>query len=241
VKVSIRVALYENRGGDVHPLSWAFERGAQLRFDGLELRLQAGPWSSDLAGSWSQQSTDQVKALCQKHEMAIYSLSSDWAWAYASFFPQLTRWDRGVELIADDAKLARELGVHTMLIHFATGKGSGEDCEALRRDVAAAGEDTGIRLGYGTNIWERLGFGGLDSLCRMVDEVGSAQFGVYLHNACPRAGLPLEQEIAVAGPRLVRAMHSSSLVEGRVQIDWEKAFDAIKTHFADGVYTFEVE
>jgi len=36
-------------------------------------------------------------------------------------------------------------------------------------------------------------------------------------------------------------MHSSSLVAGRVQIDWEKAFDAIKTHFADGVYTFEVE
>jgi len=84
-------------------------------------------------------------------------------------------------------------------------------------------------------------FGQRRSTSFLVRGPEGAQFGVYLHNACPRAGLPLEQEIAVAGPRLVRAMHSSSLVAGRVQIDWEKAFDAIKTHFADGVYTFEVE
>jgi len=39
-----------------------------------------------------------------------------------------------------DAKLARKLGAHTILMHFATSKGSWEDCRALLKDVAAVGE-----------------------------------------------------------------------------------------------------
>ena len=35
-------------------------------------------------------------------------------------------------------------------------------------------------------------------------------------------------------------MHSSSLVPGRVQIDWQKAFAAMRKHFAGGAYTFEI-
>jgi hypothetical protein len=44
----------------------------------------------------------------------------------------------------------------------------------------------------------------------------------------------------MAGERLVRAMHSSSLLSGQVEIDFEKAFAAMKDRFADGAYTFEI-
>ena len=240
MKVSIRASLRQVRGSDVHPLKWAFDEGSKLGFDGLELCMEAGAWRFDLAGSWTQESVEEIKALCEQYSMSICSLSSDWAWTYASFFPELRGWNRGVELIADDAKVAKALGAHTILVHFATSKGSWEDCKSLLKDVAAAGEETGVMLGYEANIWERLGFGGLGSLCRMTDEVGSPYFGVYLHNAYPRAGLPLHEEVEKSGKRLVKAMHSSSLVSGRVEIDFEKAFAAMKTYFPDGVYTFEV-
>ena len=240
MKVSIRASMKPVRGSDVHPLKWAFEEGSKLGFDGLELCMQAGSWSFDLAGTWSKESVESVKSLCEQYKMEIYSLSSDWAWTYASFFPQFKGWGRGVELIADDAKLAKALGAHTILMHFATSKGSWEDCKALLKDVAVAGEETGIALGYEANIWERLGFGGLDSLCHMTDEVGSSYFGVYLHNAYPCGGLPLHEEVEMSGKRLVKAMHSSSLLSGRVEIDFEKAFAVMKTYFSEGIYTFEV-
>ena len=44
----------------------------------------------------------------------------------------------------------------------------------------------------------------------------------------------------MAGDRLAQAMHSSSLVSGRVELDYEKAFAAMKQSFANGAYTFEV-
>jgi hypothetical protein len=179
-------------------------------------------------------------ALCAEHDLPILSLSSDWAWAYAVFFPELKDWSRGVEFLAEDARLARDLGAHTLLVHFATSKGSWQDCKALIADVAAAGEQYGIRFGYEANIWELIELGGFEGLLRMTDEVGSPYFGVYLHNAYPRSGLPLETEIERAGSRLVPVMHSSSLTSGQVEIDYPKAFAAMKTHFGEGVYTFEV-
>ncbi|MCJ7751289.1 MAG: sugar phosphate isomerase/epimerase [Armatimonadetes bacterium] len=240
LKTSNRAAMKLEAKGDAHPLAWAFERGKKLGFDGLELCLEADAWAFKTPGAWPQEWKDGIKALCKQHGMSIFSLSSDWAWAYASFCPELKQWGRGVELLAEDARLAKELGAHTILMHFGTAKGSWEDCRALIKEAAAAGKESGIAFGYEANIWVRLGFGDLDSLCRMTDEVASPHFGVYLHNAYPRAGLPLQDEIEQSGKRLVKAMHSSSLTSGRVQIDFEKAFAAMKQHFADGSYTFEV-
>jgi sugar phosphate isomerase/epimerase len=182
-----------------------------------------------------------IKDLSAQYRMPIYSLSADWAWAYSVFNPAYKDWGRGVEFLAEDAGLARELEAHTILVHFATSQGSWEDCRALLRDVAAAGRENGVRFGYEANIWAgTTGFGGMDTLLRMVDEVGSPHFGVYLHNAWPRGGAPLEQEIEQCGDRLVQAMHSSSLVSGGVEIDWPKTFDAMRKHFPEGAYTFEV-
>ena len=238
--VSIRIAMDTGRDG-VTPPTAALEAVAKMGFDGIELCLEASAWRFALAASYGDETIADLVSCTQRLGLKIFSLSSDWTWAYASFFPPLSRWGRGIELIADDARLAQKLGADTMLIHFATSKGSWEDCKALCKEVAAIGEETGVRLGYEANIWERLGFGGLDSLNRMADEVGSKGFGVYLHNSYPRAGLPLEQELALAGPRLVRCMHSSPLVDGRVQIDWAKAWPAIQSYLPDCVYTFEVD
>jgi L-ribulose-5-phosphate 3-epimerase UlaE len=238
MKTSIRASLRPVRGSDVHPLRWAFEEGSELGFDGLELCMRAD--RNSFATFWTAELKEATKALCAEYDMSILSLSSDWAWAYAVFFPDFKDWARGVAYIAEDAKLAKELGASSILMHFATSKGSWDDCKALLKDVAAAGEESGIVFGYEANIWERTELGGFEGLLRMTDEVGSPYFGVYLHNAYPRAGLPLQKEVEKAGERLVQAMHSTSLTSGRVEIDFEKAFAAMKRYFADGAYTFEI-
>jgi len=239
VKITIRAAARRERGSDEHPLKRVLKRASQAGFDGIELCMEAGAWSFDLAGSWTNEMIEGARALCTETGVPIPSLSSDWAWAYASFFREFKGWGRGVELIADDAKLAKAVGAHTMLIHLATSKGSWEDCKAVLKDAAAAGEEYEVGLGYEANIWERTNLGGFDGLLRMVDEIGSPYFGVYLHNGYPRAGLPLHEEIEKAAGRMVKAMHSSSLVAGRVQVDWQQSIPALKQHFADGVYVFE--
>jgi sugar phosphate isomerase/epimerase len=239
MKITKRASARQERGSTEHPLEQALAQAQELGFDGIELCLQVGAWSFDLAASWSEEMIEGTKALCQQYGVSIESLSSDWAWAYASFHPTFQGWGRGVELMGDDARLAQALGAHTILIHLATSKGSWEDCKAVLKDAAQAAGEYGVALGYEANIWERINLGGFDGLLRMVDEIGSPYFGVYLHNSYPRAGLPLHEEIERAGHRLVKAMHSSSLVSGQVEIDWEQAIPAMKQYFADGVYVFE--
>ena len=238
IKTSIRAAMRPVWGSDVHPLKWAFEEGAKLGFDGLELNIRDDFFS--FASFWTDERKEGVKAMIEEYGVSVLSLSSDWAWSYALFFPDFKDWGRGVECLAGDAKLAKELGAHAILMHFGTARGSWEDCKAALKDVAAAGEEQGVVFGYEANIWERTELGGFDGLIRMADEVANPYFGVYLHNAYPRAGLPLHEEIEKAGDRLVQAMHSSDLTSGRVEIDYEKAFAAMKKYFADGAYTFEV-
>jgi sugar phosphate isomerase/epimerase len=172
--------------------------------------------------------------------MPIFSLCSGWAWAYAVFYPNLRDWSSGIDWLAKDAKLAKDLGAHTILMHFGSSKGSWQDCRAALRDVAAVGQEHGIVFGYEANIWNLIDLDGFKGLLRMVDEVDSPHFGVYLHNAYPRDGLPLHEEILKAGPRLVQSMHSSSLTTGQVEIDFPRAFAAMKSHFVDGAYTFEI-
>jgi sugar phosphate isomerase/epimerase len=238
MKTSIRASMRWTWGSDVHPLKWAFEEGSRLGFDGLELCLGADQIS--FATRWSQDMKEGANALSKEHGVSVLSLSSDWAWAYALFFPDFKDWGKGAEFIAEDAKLAKDLGASSILMHFGTSKGSWDNCKAALKDVAAAGEENSVVFGYEANIWERTLLGGFDGLIRMVDEVGSPNFGVYLHNAYPRAGLPLHEEVEKAGERLVPAMHSSDLTSGRIEIDYQKAFAAMKKYFAGGAYTFEV-
>lgn len=245
IKTSIRASMRPQRGSDVHPLKWAFEQASAMGFDGLELCTHAGRWGQ--FSTWMTPELRQgIKDLAREYKMSVFSLSADWAWEYAIFFPDYKDWKKGVEFMAADAQLAQELGAHTILLHFGDAKGTWDEAKALLRDVAQAGEQYGVRFGFEANIWANTtGFGGMDSLIRMVDEIGSPYFGIYLHNAWPRGqgrggGFPLHEEIEMCGERLVQAMHSSSLVDGRVEIDWPKAFAAMKKYFPNGAYTFEV-
>jgi hypothetical protein len=239
IKISIRAALRHVRGSDEHPLRWAFERGAELGYDGLELCMRAdrNGFVTNMRPEWRT----GIAELSRTYGMPVYSLSGDWAWGYSVFNPSYEDWGKGVGFLAKDADLARELGAHTILVHFGDSRGSWETCRALLKDVAAAGEQYGVRFGFEANIWAATtGFGGMESLIDMVDQVGSSYFGIYLHNAWPRNGLPLEREIEMAGERLVQAMHSSSLVSSGIEIDWPKALAAMETSFGGGAYTFEV-
>jgi sugar phosphate isomerase/epimerase len=209
-----------------------------LGFDGFELIMQANRFT--FVSAWDETLRERTQTLIREYNMPIFTLCSGWAWAYATFFPNVRDWARGVEILAQDAKLAKDLGAHTILMHFGSSKGSWQDCRAALRDVAAAGQEHGIVFGYEANIWNLIELDGFEGLLRMVDEVGSPYLGVYLHNAYPRDGLPLHQEIERAGPRLVQAMHSSSLTSGQVEIDFAKAFSAMKAHFGEGAYTFEI-
>lgn len=239
MKISIRATMRPMWGSDVHPLKWAFEEGSRLGFDGLELCLRAD--RNSFSTQWSDELIEGTTALAAEHGLTIFSLCTDWAGTYSVFFPEYKDWGKGIEYIAEDAKLASKLGVGTTLMHFASSKGSWVECKALLKDVAAAGEENDVVFGYEANIWARNeALGGYDGLIRMVDEIASPCFGVYLHNSYPRAGLPLQEEIEKAGDRLVPAMHSSDLTSGRVDIDFEKAMPALKKYFADGAYTFEV-
>jgi sugar phosphate isomerase/epimerase len=239
MKISIRAGLQARRGSDLHPLKWAFEQGKELGFDGLELCMRAdrNGFVTMMRPEWRSGIAD----LAKEYGMPIFSLSGDWAWSYAVFNPTYKEWAQGVKFLAKDAELAKELGASTILVHFGTSTGPWEDGRALLKDVAAAGEQYGVRFGFEANIWaSTTGYGAMDSLTKMVDEVGSEYFGIYLHNAYPRGGLPLHEEIEKAGDRLVQAMHSSDLVDGRIQIDWPKTLKAMETYFPDGAYTFEV-
>ena len=239
IKTSIRATTQTPQEGDTHPLEWAFRRGAELGFDGLELCMRAD--RRGFVSAWTPELIQGAQDLCRQYGMSIYSLSADWAWSYAFFFPDYAGWGRGAEWLAEDARLAKKLGAHTILMHFGTAKGSWEDCRAALKEVAAAGEEQGVTFGFEANIWaNHAGFGGYDQLLRMVDEVGSLHFGVYLHNAYPGAGLPLDREIVQAGERLVQAMHSSSLADGRTEINFGEASAAMKRYFPNGAYTFEV-
>lgn len=242
MKTSIRASMRYKRDSDEHPLKHAFEEGSSMGFDGLEICMQGGNANPTLAGAWSPEVIQGTRDLCSKHDMSVFSLSSDWAWGFAGFFPTLKGWQgRGVELMDEDAKLASELGADAILIHFATSKGSWEDCRSLLEGIAAAGEKYKVKMAYEASIWGRLGLGEVETLVKMVDEVANPWFGIYLHNWYPRRGLPMEQEILESGSdRLVNPVHFGTVDPPAAEIDWDKASATIKEHLPGMIATFEI-
>ena len=130
--------------------------------------------------------------MSEEHGVQVPSVFSYCAWTHALFFPDFKDWDKGVEFIVEDAKLVKDLGAASILMHFGTTRGSWGNCKAALMDVAAACEENGVVFGYEANIWERTELSGVDGLIRMLNEVGTPCFGVYLDNAslelvCPCA------------------------------------------------------
>jgi hypothetical protein len=242
VKTSIRASLRHQRDSEDHPLKWAFDEASTMGFDGLEICMNAGGTRPTMAGVWPDEQIQGTKDLCKQHGMSIFSLSADWAWGFSGFFPTLRGWQgRGVELMEEDAKLANDLGAEAILIHFGTSTGSWEECRALLEPIAKAGEKHKVKMAYEASIWGRLGLGEMETLTKMVDEVGSEWFGVYLHNWYPRRGGTMEQEIVEAGSqRLVNPFHFGTVDPVSAEIDWPKASAAVKEHLPGMIATFEI-
>ncbi len=238
MKVGLRVGM---RADDpVNPLDGVLKDVKAMGYDGIELMLntqyslgQRGPWSSEeITPDMRAQFRDSAKA----HGVEIATLSSDWAWGYARFCPRLSMWDRGTEILKADVDLAGDLGAKVVLMHVGTSKGSWSEIKGIVRGVVESGAKRQVRVAFEAGIFARTGLGGLDSLVRLVDEIGSPWFGVYEHCYWPRGTVQPHDEIALAGRR-IKCLHSSAL---SVQVDYDKMIGALRGAGYDYYWVFEV-
>jgi sugar phosphate isomerase/epimerase len=240
VKVSIREGSFRATPSEL-PLEKSFAELARLGYDGVELstipdreargfRQRRGVWAEKLdAGNRAQ-----IKASAASVGMEIPTLSSDWAWGYAEFHPTLDGWDRGAEIILEDAKLAADLGARSILIHFGTSTGPWDQARGILKEMARAAEKTGTILGFEGSLFYGLGLGGQDQLVRMVDEVGSPALKIYVHPHGDTASQV--KAIDEVGERIC-ALHASAIDRG---VDYGQVFAALRRAKYDWYWCFEV-
>jgi sugar phosphate isomerase/epimerase len=240
MKVSVREGAFRANPVDL-PLDQSFANLARLGYQGVELstipdrearghRQRRGVWAEKLDSA----KRTEIKAAATKAGLEIPTLSSDWAWGYAEFHPTLNGWDRGAELIVEDAKLAADLGAKSILIHFAVSQGSWDQAKGILKGVAAEVEKTGVVLGFEGSLFHLLGLGGQDALVRMVDEVGSQALKIYVH---PHGDTTSQvRDIDEVGERIC-ALHASALDPA---VDYGQVFAALRRAKYDWFWCFEV-
>ena len=229
MKVSLRVGMRPD--DPVNPLDGVLRDVKAMGYAGIELMLNTqyslgarGPWCSE---DISAQQRDQFRESAHRHGVEIATVSSDWAWGYSRFCPRLSMWDRGVDILKADVNLAGDLGAKVILIHVGTSQGSWQAAKSIVERVVEVGGNRGVKVAFEAGIFARTGLGGLESLIRLVDELGSPWFGVYEHCYWPRGAVQPHEEIAQAGQR-IKCLHSSAL---SVQVDYQRMFAALKDLF----------
>jgi sugar phosphate isomerase/epimerase len=228
-----------------YPIEWVFRQARAMGYQGIEINLMPDrPRNGvrNLRGLWAEHLDEDaraaIRASAEAQGIEILSLATGWAWNYSQLHPTFDTWQRGVEILKGDCKLAADLGAKVILVHFGTSQGTWDQAKSILSEGAEAAEEAGIALGFESNIWEsRYGFGGLDALMEMVAQVDSEGFGVYLHNAFPRAGRPAEEEIQTIGDKLV-CIHSSPI--NTETTDYQAVFSALKQVGYDWYWVFEV-
>lgn len=242
LKVSLRVSFSRPVKKGEHPLEPALRLCSKLGFDGIELCLEPEIWATEGPVAWSP-SLDvneraKIRKVADSHGLEIASLSSDWAWGYSTYSPKLKYWQRGMEVLKEDIRLAEDLGAKAILVHFGTSQAqSWQQAKDMIQELAEEGEIRGVKVGFEGGIWARIGLGGLKELCQMVDEVGSKWFGVYEHCYWPRGTTRPHEEIELVKDRIV-CLHS-----GRIDAkntDYDLMLKALKKHY-DWYWVFEVE
>lgn len=240
MKVSIREGAFRATPSEL-PLDKSFAELARLGYSGVELstipdreargfRQRRGVWAEKLdAGKRAK-----IKASAAAVGLEISTLSSDWAWGYSEFHPTLDGWDRGAEIILEDAKLAADLGAKSILIHFGTSTGPWDQARGILKEVAKEAEKTGTILGFEGSLFYGLGLGGQDQLVRMVDEVGSSALKIYVHPHGDTASQV--KAIDEVGERIC-ALHASAIDRG---VDYGQVFAALKRAKYDWYWCFEV-
>ncbi|TAK22669.1 MAG: sugar phosphate isomerase/epimerase [Chloroflexota bacterium] len=241
MKLSVRESGFREPVAD-HPLiDWSLPRIKELGYDGVELCMTAtrvgrprtsgrGAWYAEYDAEGRARLVDKAASL----SLQIPTLSSDWAWGYADFNPDLSMWDRGVEILAEDAKFAHDVGARSILIHFGTSTGTWSQAQRLLTRAAEHAAKQNVVFGFEGSIWFRTGLGGQDTLCKMVDDIGSPNLQIYVH---PQRDTDQQvKDIREAGKRIC-ALHSSALSDG---IDYKRVFAALKEVGYDWYWCLEV-
>ncbi|MBO3803260.1 MAG: sugar phosphate isomerase/epimerase [Candidatus Brockarchaeota archaeon] len=242
MKTGLRVSFSKPEKPGEHPFEPALRFASKLGLDGVELCLDPIPPYGPEHGAWSEgigkEERKRIRELCGSYGVEVATLCSEWPWGYSQYCKDFKHWARGLEILAEDMKLAADLGGKVLLVHFGASRASSwEEMKGVLRGLAREAESLGVVLGYEGGIWKNLGLGGLGELCRMVDEVGSPSFGVYEHCYWPRGEMRPHEEIELVGKRIV-GLHS-----GRIDprnVDYAAMFGALKKYY-DRYWIFEID
>jgi sugar phosphate isomerase/epimerase len=240
MKMSIREGAFRATPSEL-PLDKSFAELARLGYDGVELstipdreargvRQRRGVWAEKLDST----ARASIKASAAAVGLEIPTLSSDWAWGYSEFHPTLDTWDRGAQLLVDDAKLAADLGARSILIHFGVSTGPWDQARGILKEIAAEAEKFGTILGFEGSLFYLLGLGGQDQLVRMVDEVASPALRIYVHPHGDTASQV--KAIDEVGERIC-ARHASAIDPA---VDYAQVFAALRRAKYDWYWCFEV-
>jgi len=243
LKLSIRESGFREPVAE-HPLvDWSLPRIKELGYDGVELCITAtrvipGRPRASGRGVWYREydaeGRKRIRDKAQEVGLEIPTMSSDWAWGYADYNPDLSQWDRGVEILGEDAAFAKDVGARVILIHFGTSTGTWDQAKRLLTRAAEHAEKNNIIFGVEGSIWFRVGLGGQDTLCKMVDEIGSKHMQIYVH---PQRDTEQQvKDILEVGNRIC-ALHSSAL---NPDVDYGKVFEALKKVDYDWYWCMEV-
>jgi sugar phosphate isomerase/epimerase len=247
MKVAVREDGFEGNAA-LFPIEMVFNQIAELGYDGVEIRtfpedqFGAIPWTGRRRrrGIWAEDldkaARVRLRALAESAGLAVSSLSTAWVWPFSELNP-LEHWDRGVEILKKDIELSSDLGAGAILMHMGATKGTWDQIKIILCELAQEAERFGVRLGFESNLWHRLGLGELETLMDMLEEIGNDYLGVYHHSRYPRAGLPPEEEVRLIGQRLV-GVHSGLVDQS---IDYESYFQALNDVGYDGYWVFEVK
>jgi sugar phosphate isomerase/epimerase len=240
MKLSVREGAFKATPAEL-PLEQSFARVAQLGYQGVELstipdreargvRQRRGVWPGMLDGAKRQ----AVKQAAAGAGLEIPTLSSDWAWAYSDFHPTLDHWERGLQLLVEDARLTVDLGARVFLMHFGTSTGGWDQARGMLKELVAEAAKVNAIVGFEGSLFKGLGLGGQPELVRMVDEVGHPNLKIYVHPSGDTA--KQVRDIEEVGDR-IGALHASAI---NPEVDYGQVFAALRKVGYDWYWCFEV-
>jgi len=236
MRISIRTHYTES---DVRQSTIADMReAARAGYEALELCVVGGP--QGLRGPCTDLTSADVDAIIEAGEetgVPVTSLSSDWVWQYGTADRPLSDWEEGVEGLAKDAELARQIGASYSLCHLAESHGTWDEAKDILAAAGDAAAEQGVRFGYEASLFVRCGLGQFDDLLRMLDELDHPAMGAYDHCWYPERGRPAHVQVEQIGERLY-GYHSSLLTPETT--DYGKLFDAMKRVGYKGDWVFEI-
>jgi sugar phosphate isomerase/epimerase len=206
-------------------------------YQAVELCVMGGDTPRGWADALTTKDIDFILKECKRTGIPVTTLSSDWVWGYSQNRP-LSDWADGVKGMAKDARLARQLGAHTILMHLGTSHGTWEDGKKILAQAGDAAAKEGVRFGFEASLFRRSELGEFDDLLRMLEEVDHPAMGAYDHCQYPRMGKPAHVQVEQIGKRLY-GYHSSLLTPETT--DYGKLFAALKKVGYQGDWVFEIK